>query len=423
MPRGSKKRKASLIDAEQVVDALAQELQDEQRGGAPKNLKDEELFVIDDQPDGAAAHIPQAPRKRQRASKEKRLTRAEAIVAASSAAKPLGRGAAYAPKRKCSQPAKSLRLAGRQPEGAAATMQQGTEALDVWNAANGDDGEGWVAERKAAARPSALSRPNRPQIAAVEVDPAGCSYNPDREHHQDAIAEAVAAEMQREIARELEPKAPPETVTQEEFDMREMAAGLDSDSDDAWADAGAGGGEPAARAAAAQRAKKTKKDRAREVRRRLQEDEIAQRKALRALRRGVDGAKDLRREMEQEDQERELRRARRQADLEERAKVEPPKLGRHKFQPAKLQVLATDDVTGSLRQLKTIPTVARDRFKSLQKRGMVQVTVKQHWNRPTTRRVKEYEKGSGREKAEAGQKAVDELKQMNRSKAKALKPK
>ena len=47
---------------------------------------------------------------------------------------------------------------------------------------------------------------NRPSIPAVEIDPAGCSYNPDRELHQDVIAQAVAAEYSKQIDRELQPK-------------------------------------------------------------------------------------------------------------------------------------------------------------------------------------------------------------------------
>lgn len=62
-----------------------------------------------------------------------------------------------------------------------------------------------------------------------------------------------------------------------------------------------------------------------------------------------------------------------QADLEAKEAIEPPKLGKHKFSPLPLQVLATDDITGSLRQLRTTPVVVKDRFNSFQKRGLIQV--------------------------------------------------
>ena len=44
-------------------------------------------------------------------------------------------------------------------------------------------------------------------IKAVEVDIPGCSFNPDLEQHQDAVAEAVAAEMAKVYALEHAPKS------------------------------------------------------------------------------------------------------------------------------------------------------------------------------------------------------------------------
>ena len=62
-----------------------------------------------------------------------------------------------------------------------------------------------------------------------------------------------------------------------------------------------------------------------------------------------------------------------QADLEEKAAHEPPRLGRHRYKAERPQVLTSDNVTGCLRTLRTVPQVAKDRFKSLQKRGVLQV--------------------------------------------------
>ena len=43
---------------------------------------------------------------------------------------------------------------------------------------------------------------------AVAVDLPGCSYNPEPEQHQDALAAAVAAEVSKAIEQELQPLAP-----------------------------------------------------------------------------------------------------------------------------------------------------------------------------------------------------------------------
>lgn len=51
---------------------------------------------------------------------------------------------------------------------------------------------------------------------AVEIDRAGCSYNPDEEQHQDALADAVAALVGKQLRKELEPVAPSGRVVVDE---------------------------------------------------------------------------------------------------------------------------------------------------------------------------------------------------------------
>lgn len=41
-----------------------------------------------------------------------------------------------------------------------------------------------------------------------------------------------------------------------------------------------------------------------------------------------------------------------QVTVAERAAVEPPRLGKHRFEAAPLAVLTSDEVTGSLREIK-----------------------------------------------------------------------
>lgn len=83
--------------------------------------------------------------------------------------------------------------------------ENGTPAeRDLWTQDQAT--EGWVHAKIVASRPKSADVKNRPRIAAVEVDPAGCSYNPDYEQHQDAVAVAVAAENMKLIDRELQPK-------------------------------------------------------------------------------------------------------------------------------------------------------------------------------------------------------------------------
>lgn len=61
-----------------------------------------------------------------------------------------------------------------------------------------------------------------------------------------------------------------------------------------------------------------------------------------------------------------------QADLADKAAVTAPKLGKLKYEPGPTAVLTSDEVTGSLRKLKACPLLASDRFKSLQRRGLIE---------------------------------------------------
>ena len=72
-----------------------------------------------------------------------------------------------------------------------------------------------------------------------------------------------------------------------------------------------------------------------------------------------------------------------------------------------LQVLLSEEVTGSLRKLRPTATLTRDRFKSLQRRGIIEprVAVK---GKKKPRRVS-YTQGDRAEKAEAGMNEISAL--------------
>jgi hypothetical protein len=55
---------------------------------------------------------------------------------------------------------------------------------------------------------SKRKRPAPAPIAAVEIDMPGCSFNPEYEAHQDALAVAVARKYKQQLKEELAPKAP-----------------------------------------------------------------------------------------------------------------------------------------------------------------------------------------------------------------------
>lgn len=202
----------------------------------------------------------------------------------------------------------------------------------------------WIRGNAAATRPTSTDIKHRPQIPAVEVDPAGCSYNPDHELHQDVVAQAVAAEYARQIDKELQPKvqlartlhggkrlkflfiawisawfdvqAPPLAVTEEEFALKEMEIGLFDDSfergdddndDDEWKTV-----IHAIGTSKHGQQKKTAKERVRRQRHKEMEKEHISKRQLKQSRRDLDSLHSLNISMDQLEQVQAARRARRQ---------------------------------------------------------------------------------------------------------------
>jgi len=214
--------------------------------------------------------------------------------------------------------------------------------------------------------------------SAVAVDAAGCSYNPDRELHQDAVAEAVAAEMRKIHDRDLQPSAPLRVVdyTPEDDELELLLEdAIEDDEEEDGVDGSGGEGEAAWCRGKQGLRKKNKTDRNREVRNREIEKGIETRRRVKQQRRDLSNLKLVQCQVEDILAAREERRRRRAADRAEKAISQPPKLGKHTFEPLPVQVLTTEELEeskGSLRQLKPTAMLAKERFKSLQRRGLIE---------------------------------------------------
>lgn len=159
-----------------------------------------------------------------------------------------------------------------------------------------------TAERPSKRRKQAV----KPTAQAVEVDAAGCSYNPDVEHHQESISQAVATEMQKVYKQELLPRGVPQFVDYQpetdELALLQVDAEPDSDEDAAAPVAAAASGKPVAEKS--MRTKRIKKDRGLNLRRRLREEEDERRRVLKAQRRDIDNVKHIQQQLTQEEADR-----------------------------------------------------------------------------------------------------------------------
>lgn len=336
-------------------------------------------------------------------------------------------------KKGASKPAALKAAAGAlttksEPNKKAKTAEEEAPTEDLWSAGDGAalvprgpavNDAGF--EIEAAAVLPKKRRQVVPPVAApaVEIDAPGCSVNPDRELHQDAVAVAVAAEMRKVYDKDLQPTAPVARVDwdpeQDELDML-VVDGEESDEeeernggeDEDEIEEGRGMSAAARRAAEAK--KKTQKDRNREARRRAEEEAAAARRREKRQRHELSQLKHITAEVEETLAEREARLERRRADEAERAAAEPPRLGKLRFEPLPVQVMTTEeleDTKGSLRKLKPTAVLAKERFKSLQRRGVIEPRRKA--NKSGKKKV-EYVHGQRADKARERQNEVDEIK-------------
>ncbi|XP_055471616.1 ribosome biogenesis protein NOP53 isoform X1 [Psammomys obesus] len=224
------------------------------------------------------------------------------------------------------------------------------------------------------------------QVPAVEVTPAGASYNPTFEDHQALLQEAHEVELQREKeAEKLERQLalpPTEQAATQETVFREMCEGLleESDGEDEpgcaeqpEADGGAAA-EPSPEGAAGPNRRVEKKTEQQRRREKAARKLRVQQAALRAARlqhqelfrlRGIKAQ--VAHRLAELARRREQRRMRRLADADK-----PRRLGRLKYQDPDIDVQLSSELSGSLRTLKPEGNILRDRFKSFQKRNMIE---------------------------------------------------
>lgn len=387
------------------------------------------LSILQAPDEGVATSIKQGilPKKLQH---RQRLTRAQAILQAAHNAKPVSKPQ---PRKKRPEEEKKLQeKAARMLHGRAKGNQKPSNddaAKDLWGEDEIVPADPNIKRRQkiivthpslASGQPLAKRQkhsklPALPPVPAVAVDHPGCSFNPDRELHQDAVAEAVAAELKRQQQRELQPTAPLKIFLNGAVDEDELAmlqVEEEADDDDDVQEDNESEEEDYATAKGSRKLKiKTQKDRNREARARANTAEVERARRDKRQRRDLEELPLLKSNVEQELAEREERRARKQADLEEKRANEPPRLGKHKFEPMKLQVLTTDEITGSLRQLKPTPTLTTERFKSLQRRGIIEPRHKIA-NRVGKKRT--VVRGERHDRAEESQRELEDLRKASK---------
>ncbi|XP_032870260.1 ribosome biogenesis protein NOP53 isoform X2 [Amblyraja radiata] len=258
---------------------------------------------------------------------------------------------------------------------------------DLWSNTNPLDQElegkeEWFLEQTKRKRPKRpIKQQQKPsQVSAIEVIAPGGSYNPTFESHQALLLAAHEVEVKKRRIEEkinrqvcLPPAA--ELPTQETV-LQELCQGLleESEGEEQEPDTHPSGNTEAAEGPVwnvFSCEKKTEKDRKREKIFKRQELRIKEQKQARERQQQLFRLRSIKGEVRQL----ELRRAEKKAERTEKRKVEankPRRLGRLKYQDPDLDVKLSDELAGSLRALKPEGSILADRFKSLQKRNLIE---------------------------------------------------
>jgi len=244
-------------------------------------------------------------------------------------------------------------------------------------------------------------------LPAVEVPESGASYNPSAKDHQDLLWKAALVEIQKQKEQEriqrLTTSMFPqqgEAPTQQDY-LKEMSEGIvelkqkekeeekeekeeqeESIEDDAEKESSSQVIRPKTR-----KQKRDKRGRMFEKQRERREKETKLRE-MELMR-----TKSLTKELKKEEM-------RTEANQKRRAQEKLDKMGgsiqlsNYKYEPQEIEIKLSDELTGNLRNLKPEGSILEDRFKSLQRRNMIEVRVKQKTVRKLKR--KKIEKRSHR---------------------------
>ncbi|PUZ63998.1 hypothetical protein GQ55_3G109600 [Panicum hallii var. hallii] len=365
--KGSRKGKKAWranISTDDIDDFFEKQTHDAHAGaGAIPSLPSDSLFYVDKPAASTSAAsatdttIKDIPAKRKIEKKREKVLYHESLLKRNPFVQPIPSSVV---SKKDKKKAKKKELQETHGEKSVPMEDDSAEKnLDIW----AGDGNGDTKAKK---------RSTTSVIPAVEVEAPGCSFNPPFEAHQDALAQAVADERHKMLMKELGPTpvpliVPGEAITEEDKFFL--------DADDGDEDVADDDGDQDADTSVGQRKNKTKKVTRVEMNKRARRKERlraeAEAKKMENISKEIDSLPNIIDEIAKEDEEKEKRRIRRTVVKQERLKSGPPRLGRHKFEPAPVQVLLTEEISGSLRKLKGCCNLTRDRYKSIEKRGIL----------------------------------------------------
>lgn len=413
---------SDITDVEEFLEDIRH--QERTTGGLLAEKPDDSLFFVDIRPPSKTEEAPEPEEGKKRRGKSSRPLRIDLILQPDSLVPAPKNVLAY------QQPnAKKLRRSAQKsehlaPNGASRKQKQllnrrpirrttkkaVTEAnnnperdyYDIWGQETKDTADPWYLQqtkKKLVQRPERLNE--KPSVLpAVEVIAPGGSYNPDFFAHQALLQDAHDIEvdkmkkedkLERQLAYNKEDTATEETTFQEQ--VQGLVEEEEDDNEDSASESDEEEEEGAVGAIAVTQ-KKTERQRKREKAEKIKEQQRLADKDQMEKRQQLFQLRTIKASIKKQDQKTKAKQIQRK-DKQEAEKSQPRRLGRLKFQPQDMEVQLSDELAGSLRQLKPEGSVLKDRFKSLQKRNLIEPRERAKFKRRL--KVKYVEKRAFRE--------------------------
>ncbi|KAI8036185.1 ribosome biogenesis protein NOP53 [Drosophila gunungcola] len=445
-------RKTDIQDVEQFLEDQRQE----ERIGTFTDKQDEELFVLDASPQKTTKSTVLSVKQKRKLNAKKPMRSHQALVNTSRVQDPIAKRNHVRQKKNgrnielevCNPTKPRHRQANsdraqyyEKLEQRLADKRNKKVAIDkdIWQEVDFRDAipglkdeKGWISRDlalhtagnigKKVVKTHASLHHKTTKAKKFELPHPGMSYNPAPEDHQALISEVVEREegiIKKEQHLKRVTTSMFSKVTPEERDRRrleEMSQGIE---DEEGAEKSTENAEEDADKpyhtinAPVENKKKSKQARRKELKQKELSRQTELKRKLKQQTADLIRIKSIRHELDDEEEDlNDLKKRRKQRA--EKAKFEPKRLGRHKFEEPDLDVNLPEDLAGNLRNVKTESSLLKDRFHTLQRNNML----------PTTKlvsrkkaKVKRFERSSHKEPGVSYQ----DLKDRRRAAAAAAK--
>jgi len=229
-----------------------------------------------------------------------------------------------------------------------------------------------------------VKRPPQPVVTAlpaVQIPKEGASYNPNPESHKELIQEAIEEQLKKRAELEKVLKQLEKVKTKRKRSKRKK---IDESEGEEESELETEERENVAHVYRKTRAQRNKQKRGRQI-----EKALALKRALKDRKVQWDRIRQITSEVEQQQQQQSEHV---KAEHERKKNIlltKPRRLGPEKFEELDVEVLLSDQLPSSLRKFNAPYNLLIDRYKSLQRRSIIETRYVKRYN---SRYVRKYEK-------------------------------